>query len=384
MVKETRAKTGYILDDTPQTIKIESNETKTLEFRNQPLGSLLIKKMDAQSKKSLSGVIFKVTYADGTVVGNGNGEYRTDEKGYITIPNLKPASYIVREVQAKENYLLDDTPKTIEIKDHQTYELEFFNEPAGNLIIQKKDSLSGKPLAGVIFKVTKANGEFVPDENGRLSSNGFYQTDASGQIKISGVVGTLVVDEYKTIPGYVIDETSRHQTVVVNPNDTQTLTFYNAPGTTLVVQKFTAGTKNEPLAGVKFFITDQDGTPVGNSNGEYWTDDSGRIVISDIEPGSSITAREVATVDGYVLDGTPKTILIKEGEAQVLRFTNKMAGTLVIQKLDKLTGKPLAGVEFCKALFIIGRNFFLCKLPPQVLSHFMLSGFQRQPEKSLH
>jgi len=346
VVKETRAKTGYILDDTPQTIKIESNETKTLEFRNQPLGSLLIKKMDAQSKKSLSGVIFKVTYADGTVVGNGNGEYRTDEKGYITIPNLKPASYIVREVQAKENYLLDDTPKTIEIKDHQTYELEFFNEPAGNLIIQKKDSLSGKPLAGVIFKVTKANGEFVPDENGRLSSNGFYQTDASGQIKISGVVGTLVVDEYKTIPGYVIDETSRHQTVVVNPNDTQTLTFYNAPGTTLVVQKFTAGTKNEPLAGVKFFITDQDGTPVGNSNGEYWTDDSGRIVISDIEPGSSITAREVATVDGYVLDGTPKTILIKEGEAQYLTFVNQKAGTLVIQKKDKITNEPLAGVEF--------------------------------------
>lgn len=346
VVKETRAKAGYLLDDTPQTIKIDSNETKTLEFRNQPLGSLLIKKMDAQTKKPLSGVIFKVTYADGTVVGTGNGEYRTDEKGYITIPNLKPASYIVSEVAAKENYLLDDTPKTVEIKDHQTYELEFFNEAAGSLIIQKKNTLSGKPLAGVIFKVTKANGEFVPDENGRLSSNGFYQTDASGQIKISGVVGTLVVDEYKTIPGYVIDETTRHQTVVVNPNDTQTLTFYNTPGTTLVVQKFTAGTKNEPLAGVKFFITDQNGTPVGNSNGEYWTDESGRIVLSDIEPGSSITAREVATVDGYVLDGTPKTILIKEGEAQYLTFVNQKAGTLVIQKKDKITNEPLAGVEF--------------------------------------
>lgn len=346
VVKETRAKAGYLLDDTPQTIKIDSNETKTLEFRNQPLGSLLIKKMDAQSKKPLSGVIFKVTYADGTVVGTGNGEYRTDEKGYITIPNLKPASYIVSEVAAKDNYLLDDTPKTIEIKDHQTYELEFFNEAAGSLIIQKKDSLSGKPLAGVIFKVTKANGEFVPDENGRLSSNGFYQTDASGQIKISGVVGTLVVDEYKTIPGYVIDETSRHQTVVVNPNDIQTLTFYNIPSTTLVVQKFTAGTKNEPLAGVKFFITDQNGTPVGNSNGEYWTDDSGRIVISDIEPGSSITAREVATVDGYVLDGTPKTILIKEGEAQSLTFYNEPLANLTIYKVDSTTGKPLANAQF--------------------------------------
>ena len=41
VVKETRTRPGYILDDMPQTVKIESNETKTLEFRNQPTGSLL-------------------------------------------------------------------------------------------------------------------------------------------------------------------------------------------------------------------------------------------------------------------------------------------------------------------------------------------------------
>jgi len=31
-----RAKDGYILDDTPQSIEIKRNSVMTLEFRNQP------------------------------------------------------------------------------------------------------------------------------------------------------------------------------------------------------------------------------------------------------------------------------------------------------------------------------------------------------------
>jgi len=35
IIKETRAKAGYILDDTPQTVKVKSNEVVTVEFRNE-------------------------------------------------------------------------------------------------------------------------------------------------------------------------------------------------------------------------------------------------------------------------------------------------------------------------------------------------------------
>ena len=86
--------------------------------------------------------------------------------------------------------------------------------------------------------MTTATGEFVPDESGQISSNGIYMTDRDGKITINGVVGTLVVTETKTIPGYTIDPTEKTQTVVVNPNDVQTLHFYNTPGTTLIIRKF--------------------------------------------------------------------------------------------------------------------------------------------------
>ena len=47
---------------------------------------------------------------------------------------------------------------------------------------------------------------------------------------------SLVVEgdqETKTLPGYTIDPGTQSQTVVVNSADTQTITFYNTPGTTL-------------------------------------------------------------------------------------------------------------------------------------------------------
>ena len=110
----------------------------------------------------------------------------------------------------------------------QTVTLEFRNQPKGSLIIVKKDAVTGKPLKGVTFKVTTSSGEFVPDAEGQISSNGLYYTDENGQIVLSGLApDTYVITETASISGYVLDSTP--QTVVVNTNDTQTLTFTNTP-----------------------------------------------------------------------------------------------------------------------------------------------------------
>ena len=346
IVKETRAKPGYVLDDTPQTVKVKAGETVTLEFRNQPMASLLIVKKDAVTGKPLSDVEFLLTDSAGGVIGSSNGKFVTDSAGTIRVDGLTPGmTVIAKETRQRPNYVLDDTPQTVKIKAGETVTLEFRNQPAGKLIVLKKDSLTGKPLEGATFKITTATGEFVPDENGVLSSNGIYYSDREGKITINGVVGSLVVTETASIPGYSIDEATRTQTVVVNPNDTQTLTFYNTPSTTLVIEKYIEGTTT-PIKGVTFLVTDSSGAVIGNSNGEFITDEAGRIVLEGLEPGSTITAKEIKTVEWAVLDTTPKSIKIKAGEVQYLRFYNKMQGTIVVKKLDKLTGEPLAGVEF--------------------------------------
>ena len=78
-------------------------------------------------------------------------------------------------------------------------ELIFWNERAGSLVIQKKNSLDGSPLAGVQFQLTYADGSYVDYDNGHMSSKGLYETDSSGEIRITGITGTVIAKELKTL-----------------------------------------------------------------------------------------------------------------------------------------------------------------------------------------
>ena len=299
--QEVESDGNHIIDREPQTVWIsgEEQDVVTLRFGNAPLGSLLITKLSDDSKhEPLSGVEFLLTDSSGHYLGNDNGRFITNAAGEILVDGLEPGmTVIAREVRAKTGYLLDDSPQHAFIKSGETAHLQFLNQPAGNLIIRKVSSgPNGEPLEGVEFKITYADGSFVPDANGELSSNGIYYTNKSGEIHISGIVGTVVATETKTIPGFTIDEATRTQTVVVNPNDTQTLTFYNKPTTTLILQKYISGTKNEPLAGVQFLVTDSSGAVVGPNNGYYTTDVAGQIVIEGLTDGMTVTAKEVKSV----------------------------------------------------------------------------------------
>ena len=356
IVTEVSAPPGYIIDTQSQTVQIKEGRTVTLTFKNQPKGELIIQKRDSATKQPLPGAEFRVTTAAGCEVGldgvigdstlTQNGIFTTDSNGEIRITNLAPGAYVISEIRSPSGYVMDAPSTNVVIGEGgDTQTVVITNSKAGSLVIDKRDSLTGEPLEGVTFKVTTSTGEFVPDENGYISSNGLYKTDKDGNIQIDGVVGTLVVTEVETIPGYTIDPAHQTQTVQVNPNDTQTLYFTNTPSTTLVIEKYIEGTTT-PLEGVTFLVTDSSGAVVGPSNGEYITDENGRIVIDGLEPGITVTAREVKTLEGYVLDGAPKSIAIKAGEVQTLRFYNSKQGTLVIRKLDSETHEPLAGVEF--------------------------------------
>ena len=337
--QELESPDGHLIDSEPQTVYISGKEQDvvTLRFGNAPLGSLLITKVsDDEKREPLSDVEFLLTDSSGNFIGTNNGRYVTNSAGEILVEGLIPGTTVVaREVRAKPGYLLDDSPQYALIRSGETVGLEFRNAPAGNLVIVKRSS-SGthEPLEGVEFKITYADGSYVPDENGQLSSNGLYYTDREGKITISGVVGTVVVTETASIPGYTIDEATRTQTVVVHPNDTQTLYVYNEPETTLVLEKFIKGTDREPLAGVEFLVTDGAGTVIGPNNGVYTTGEDGRAVITGLTPGTTITARETRTVDGFVLDGSPQSILIKEGEVQTLTFWNAREGGVELVKVN--------------------------------------------------
>ena len=349
IAREVRAKDGYILDDTPQSIKIKRNAVMTLEFRNQPKGGVLVKKVDAVTGAPISDVGFLVTDSDGNLIGNANGKFVTDSAGTFTITDVAPGTtLIIKETRAKAGYILDDTPQTVKVKSNEVTTLEFRNQPKGNLIIVKQDSVTKEPLEGVEFKITYADGSYVDAEGGTLSSTGLYRTDKAGKITISGISGTVVVTEIKTIPGYTIDENTRTQTVVVNPNDTQTLYFYNTPvgGLQIIKSDKDSGKR---IAGVKFEIRKMNGEIIGT----YTTDSDGVIYLPEAESGW-YTVTELETASGYLLDTTPHRIEVKDGQTATLEIANRKACSILIHKVDANTGDGIYGVTF--VIYDSGRN----------------------------
>ena len=261
---------------------------------------------------------------------------------------------VVTELQTIDGYVIHEANRsqTVEIKPDDTQTLYFYNDPLCSLTLTKLDSVTGKPVPNTEFTVKDGNGSVL----------GRYTTGQDGTVVVTGLVpgSTVVVSESRVPDGYVLNTTP--QTIIVhsgnsnsftsNGNGTLTssttstnnsgnnLTFENDPKMTLTIHKYIEGTANEPLAGVAFKIVDGSGKPLNPNGGIYYTNNAGEIVLEDLEPGTTITAQEVKTVDGYVLDGQPQSIKIEAGKAQSLTFWNKPAGSLIIRKLDRCPRHP--------------------------------------------
>lgn len=343
IVEETKASPYYSIDTPPQTVLLtgKNQDVVTLRFSNQPYGSVLIKKLaDDANKTPLEGATFLVTDDKGTFIGTSNGEFTTDKSGSIQLPKVPAGTTIVaKEIRAPEGYALDSTPQTITVQAGENSPLTFFDKPLCNLTILKRDAVTKLPLKNAEFIVKDSDGTLLGTNNGR------FTTGSDGTFTVYGLTpnSTVIVSESRAPAGYVKDETPK--SIIVRSNTRNSLIFDNEPTTTLIIQKYIEGTDNEPLAGVAFKVTDGSGAAVGPDGGIYYTNDAGEIVLSDIEPGTTVTVREIKTVEGFVLNGTPQQIFIKAGTVQRLTFWNQRECSLTIlkQSTDK---KPLAGAEF--------------------------------------
>ena len=343
IIEELSSDGSHVIDTPPQTVYLsgEDQEVVQVYFGNSPKGSLLIKKVSSADNSPISDVQFFVTESDGTVVGDSNGYFTTDSAGTILIEGIDPGTtLVVKETRAKDGFLLDDTPQTAQIKAGQTVTLEFRNQPTGQLIIHKLSGDDRKtPLEGVQFKITYSDGSFVDADSGQLSSNGLYWTNSEGQIILSGLTGTVVVTEVESIPGYTIDPNTQSQTVVINPNDTQELYFYNNPIGGIEIIKVNASKTSERIPDTTFEIRRMDDALVDTIT----TDRNGRAYLS-LEDGSYY-ALEVEANPDFVLDDTPHYFEVKNGEVTTLRIKNEANSGILIHKVDT-SGEGIYGVKF--------------------------------------
>lgn len=386
VVKETRAKSGYVLDDTPQTATIKAGQTVTLEFRNQPQGSLIINKLSSADKKTpLEGVLFQITYSDGSFVDNGalssKGLYRTDKNGQIILSGIT-GTVVVTEVETIKGYRIDDASRsqTIEVRANDTQQLWFYNAPISRILLHKVDKATGKGISGAVFLLYDSNhnpiGEYVTDQDGYI-----YADEGPAD-------GRYYLREIKAAPGYVLDPELK--TIYVRYGSTTEIEWSNTAecGQIQIIKKsaddnatngLPAGTL---LEGAVFEIYDKAGNVVDTIK----SDRNGRA-ISKTLPLSRYTIREIKAPANYAINPTVMTAYL-EFNGQIVTFEvqdSSVSTGVSIKKTGPVQAVPGQPIRYVFSDIKNSSNvaldsfYWRDQLPAQVTLSKIVTGSYNQP-----
>lgn len=386
VVKETRARDGYLLDDAPQTATVKAGQTVTLEFRNQPQGSLIINKLSSADKKTpLEGVLFQITYSDGSYADNGalssKGLYRTDKNGQIILSGIT-GTVIVTEVETIKGYRIDDATRsqTIEVRANDTQQLWFYNAPTSRILLHKVDKATGKGIYGAVFLLYDSNhnpiGEHVTDQDGYI-----YADEGLAD-------GRYYLREIKAAQGYVLDPELK--TIYVRYGSTTEIEWSNTAecGQIQIIKKsandnpingLPAGTL---LEGAVFEIYDKAGNVVDTIK----SDRNGRAVSKTL-PLSRYTVREIKAPANYSINPTVMTAYL-EHEGQIVTFEvqdSSVSTGVSIKKTGPVQAVPGQPIRYVFSQIKNSSNvaldsfYWRDQLPAQVTLSKIVTGSYNQP-----
>ena len=228
--------------------------------------ALKITKYEAGTTVTLSGATFEVVGPDGDTIG----VYTTPESGSITIPLTEVGNYTIYERVSPEYHLLDEEPvKQVTVKYGETAEVDFENEPYGDLRIEKIDASTGASLAGAKIQIKHI--ESGATYTGTTGTGGSYTFT---ELK----PGAYEIRELSAPEGWQRDSQTYTTTVVAGDCVTYTLKNEALPG--LKIIKYDRES-HETMPGVTFRIW-RDGELLG----DYETDALGEILLTDCRPGT--------------------------------------------------------------------------------------------------
>lgn len=201
VINEVKTPTGYVMINEPINFDITENGQRVeLNMSNSRIkGTLKIHKIDANNKRPLSNVKFKVECLEGFWAGKSL-EFNTDKDGNVVVEEVQYGKYKITEILTVDGYVLNSEPYLFEIKeDGQIIELTIENKiRTGNVILKKKDIETKEPLQGIVFELYKGDQLIGP-----------YTTDENGEIRVDNLsFGQYYFKEVETIAGYVLDNES--------------------------------------------------------------------------------------------------------------------------------------------------------------------------------
>lgn len=339
-VKEIATDEHYILSDTqyPFTFEYAGQDTETVEIKvndGKPIENKLIygsvsgKKID-ENGEALGGALIGIFKADETEFTKEHAIMTaTSEKdGSFSFAKVPYGKWIVREIEAPEGFVLDDTSYEVNIgENEQVIEVEITDEYIhGNIELTKVDAdYPDNKLTGATFEVYKdVNGDGKLDDGDELIGN--LEETATGIYEMKELLyGKYLVRETKAPEGFVLDKGVYS---VFIEKDENTYKVENKAG---------VGFINEAMKGnLKIKKTSSDGkvegftfrvTGVNGYDSTFTTDKNGEISVDGLRIGEYTVSEVSDNVSaGYILPADKK-VTVKVGETVEIEMHNELRDT---------------------------------------------------------
>ena len=339
-IKEIATDEHYILSDIqyPFTFKYAGQDTETVEIKvndGKPIENKLIygsvsgKKID-ENGEALGGALIGIFKADETEFTKEHAIMTaTSEKdGSFSFAKVPYGKWIVREIEAPEGFVLDDTSYEVNIgENEQVIEVEITDEYIhGNIELTKVDAdYPDNKLTGATFEVYKdVNGDGKLDDGDELIGN--LEETATGIYEMKELLyGKYLVRETKAPEGFVLDKGI--YSVFIEKDET----------TYKVENKAGVGFINEAMKGnLKIKKTSSDGkvegftfrvTGVNGYDSTFTTDKNGEISVDGLRIGEYTVSEVSDNVSaGYILPADKK-VTVKVGETVEIEMHNELRDT---------------------------------------------------------
>ncbi len=321
----------------PRSVTITGGSTSSVTFTNtlKP-GSLSIKKTTSDGN-NLSGWQFSI-YSNAACTTLVSGPHTSNSGGAISVSNLTPGTYYVKEVGHTDSaiatkYTCTSTnPQAVTITAGGTATVSFTNTLNLGSIQIIKNTNTGSNLNGWQFGVY-TNSACTSQIAGSPFTSG-----SDGKVTISDLnPGTYYVKEVSSGDDYWVCDTSV-KTVVVTANNISSATFTNTHYGRIAVQKST-NTGNY-LSGWEFKVRNTDGDVVA----ELVTDENGYAVTGNL-PLGRYTVVELPIEDDYwQVELGFHDITVKAGETVTDKWHNVEQGLAWVYKKTN-TGESVSGWE---------------------------------------
>lgn len=304
-------------------------------------GKIQVKKIDEQTKQPIEGVTFQLFKNDGTIIANAT----TDKNGNAAFSKLYQGNYVLKEISTNDKYILNTENFNVSVNYNKTTNIEIENT-------HKKGTLK-------VFKVDKDDKK-VAIENVEfdLYSKEFdkvisaHHTDINGELLIENLrIGDYSLIEKATNKWYNLADNTD---VKIEWNTTTNTTIENElKKSQIKITKVDLDDNEIKLEGIKFGIYNENNelleTIITNENGEALTSKY------PVRYYQKLIIKEIETLDNYVLNETPQTVVLEENKTIDIKIENeKIKGCIEISKTSKdnnkytkaSVGTPLENVTF--------------------------------------